>query len=194
MTLSAATEVYLGRTARDELVFASVRIEPANPGEMVIFTDHATGPRPEEIAITFSLIQAYRGVDTNAGRRASDYPDNRWISGGQTSAEDRVLIGSVDPAVRIVEQAWARHHLNLMNAACEHMTDEMLTPSDDELTAYMEHALYGRRNALQKWRLDTVVCPVTGYRYGHAWLAKRVDPIEVEALRTAVAKLPKGVR
>ncbi|QUE25384.1 hypothetical protein SEA_FIZZLES_90 [Microbacterium phage Fizzles] len=208
MTLTAPTEVYLGRTARDELIFANVRIEPAKPDQTVTFTDHSTGPRPEEIGIYFLTVQAYRDRARNAGLTTADFPDSRWGSSGQVPAEDRVLIGNVDPAVRVVERAWERHHLNLMHAECEHMTEGMLNPSDDVLTAYMQAvveergewrekyspAFYGRADALSKWRVSSVTCPVTGYRYGHAWLARKVEPIEVDALRTAVAKLPRSVR
>lgn len=209
MTLSTPTEVYLGRTARNEIVFADVCIEPASPlPTTVTFTDHTTGPRPAEIAISFSLIQAYKTESANKGKRAEDFPDSRWLSVGQVPPRERILIGALDPAVRVVEDAWKRHHLNLTNAACDHMTEEMLTPSDEVLDAYIaaevakrgewrekySPAFYGRSDALQKWRLDNVTCPVTGYRWGQAWLAKKVDDAIVDALRAAVAHLPKAVR
>lgn len=208
MTLSTPTSVYLGRTSRNELVFAGVRIEPASDTETVTFTDHSTGLRPEEIAISFTLIEPWVSERSNLGNGETDYPDRRWLSFGQVSPEERRLAVLTDPAVRIIERAWEQHHLNLMKAACAHMSESSLTPSEDELTAYMEAKVaergewrekysptfYGRNDALQKWRLDNVVCAETGYKYGHAWLAEKVDAAEVEELRVAVSKLPKVVR
>ena len=208
MTLSTPTSVYLGRTSRNELVFAGVRIEPVSDTKMVTFIDHSTGLRPEEIAISFTLIQPYADERNNLGKGDSDYPDNRWLGSGQVPAGERRLAVLADPAVRIVERAWEQHHLNLTKAACVHMSESSLTPSEDELSAYMEAkvaergewrekyspAFYGRSDALQKWRLNNVVCATTGYKYGHAWLAEKVDADEVEELRDAVSKLPKAVR
>src|SRR5690606_31843917 len=96
-------------------------------------------------------------------------------------------------------------HLNTMNAACDHMTAEMLTPSDEVLDAYIEAkraergewrekysaAFYGRADALQKWRLDHVVCPETGYRWGRAWLAKEIPSPVLDAVKLAVSTLPE---
>lgn len=60
---------------------------------------------------------------------------------------------------------WERWHLNDMRAGCAHVTPVIETDQ------------YGR--TVPSLTL-TPVCPVSGYRYGHAWLVEPL-PAEVEA-------------
>jgi hypothetical protein len=51
---------------------------------------------------------------------------------------------------------WDRWHLNTMRAGCAHQT------------VVWEDSRYGVRPSLER----TPVCPVSGYRYGSAWLVE----------------------
>jgi hypothetical protein len=182
--------VFLGRTEHKELVFADIRIEPGG-GKTVTFVDHSTGPAPDDVAIMFVHVE---DVPSARGKAPDRIAERWWIGAGQTPADKRVLVGDVSDHVRAVEEAWQHDHLNLLNAACEHMTEEMLSASDEELEAYattQNREFFTRDSMVQSWRLDNVVCPVTGYKYGHAWLARTPDPDRVARLRAAAAALPK---
>lgn len=68
-------------------------------------------------------------------------------------------------------------HLNDLQAGCAHQT------------VVYESSPYGPRPSLQ----DTVPCPLTGYRYGSAWL---VRPLTAEVIALAVSVgcvVPAGV-
>ena len=71
------------------------------------------------------------------------------------------------------------------------MTEELLTPSDEQLEAYAEansrDARYVATSLLQGWRLENTVCPETGYKWGHSWLARKPDPEIVAELRKIIA-------
>lgn len=97
-----------------------------------------------------------------------------YISSGQTPPEDRVIV-TLPPgvkakdedrrweAVRAVERLWAGWHLNNLRAACAHQVVPEV-PADV--------------SALDRtgWLLDnTPPCPLTGYRYGTAWLFAPLD-------------------
>ena len=69
-------------------------------------------------------------------------------------------------AERIVALA-ERWHLNDLRAGCAHQT------------VVHEDGPYGRRPSLEL----TAPCPVTGYRYGSAWLLEPVPADELEELR-----------
>lgn len=73
---------------------------------------------------------------------------------------------------------WHRWHLNDMRAACAHMDPNTLIREPDG---------YGGT------RISTTenVCPVSGYKWGHAWLYEEIPPTvlrEIERLQT----LPRG--
>lgn len=191
--IAPTATVYLGRTARNELVFADVRISPETE-QIVTFTDHTEGTSPAEIAISFTMFEGLKG-DGDKGYTIDRIPERRLLASGQINAEERILIGEVNPAVRVVENAWAQFHLNRMNAACDHMTDDMLNPSDEALAVFeAEYGVNKWGQQLMDYRLAKVVCPVTGYRYGRSWLAKTINPGIIEELRDAINTLPKTVR
>ena len=74
--------------------------------------------------------------------------------------------------VRSLRTIWERWHLNGMNAACAHMTDDVLVYEPDG---------YGG----QRISCSGTVCPETGYTYGKAWL---VEPLPDEVI-TEVRRL-----
>ncbi len=71
--------------------------------------------------------------------------------------------------IRELRTLWDRWHLNTMRAACAHMVPDDLARED---------------NGYGGTRISTSdprnVCPVSGYKYGHAWLTEPV-PADVVA-------------
>lgn len=189
-------KIGLGWTAEGYRVVALVALEPPENDRVQQYTDHVERAKPERVSVSFEVVDMRRGHSDNRGS---------WISGGQTPAEDRVIVrrhenDATEEERAFIEQVWVDHHLSDMNAACDHMTPEMLEPADDVLEAYViayrekrgewrekySPAFYGRQNQVQKWRLDNVVCPETGYRWGHAWLAKTVPDDVLAKVRTLI--------
>jgi len=84
-------------------------------------------------------------------------------AGGAGIAPEVIDALGSDRARRIVELA-DRWHLNTMRAGCAHQA------------VVWEDSPYGRRPSLEL----TEPCPVTGYRYGHAWLVE-IPPTDVRA-------------
>jgi hypothetical protein len=146
---------YLGLNQERRRVYADVRIEDEGT-RIVEFVDHTEAPCPANVAISFEIPAAEMY--------------------GQISADERVI---VEPTrhTRLIERAWETQHLNTMNAACMHMTDEMLARREGESA-----------HDWQTRMLDTVACPVTGYRWGRAWLARTADLDILNQLRAALAE------
>lgn len=149
-------KIGLGYTEEGCRVVATIAIDYSD-GALVTFTDHSERPAPDCISVTWEVTR----------------PNSRMIeSAGQVPPEDRVIARrharDATPEVReFIEQLWLDHHLNDMHAECEHMTTEMLSKRDGETGSEW-----------QKRMLETVVCPLTGYRWGRAWLAREV-PVDV---------------
>lgn len=171
-------KIGLGYTEKGYRVVAEIRLDEPTPGKETTFIDHSTGPAPAQLGIMFNVVS----------------PTNRH---GQVPAEDRVITrrASNDPGPATdaaINRVWERWHLNDMRAACEHMTEEMLNPADEVLDAYLaehpERGRYGRLDALQSYRLDHVACPVTGYTWGHSWLAETISDDDLAIIRTLLEK------
>ena len=160
--------VYMGKTSNAEHVYAEIEIRPADDTRQVTFTDHSTGPRPETVSISFS-------VTNRKPRDPRNIPDSYYITAGQVPADERVIAEPAIPASAIVaiNQSWKNDHLNELNAACDHMTPEMLAPLPGE-------PMHGK-GGWQYRMLDTMVCPVTGYKWGSAWLTRTVDTTMLRA-------------
>lgn len=128
-----------------------------NPPREQQTTDHRTVIDPIELSVTFDVIA----------------PNGRDIGGGAMGQGglDAVTTRAVD------NETWARvgelvpWHLNALQAACDHQTVEY------------ESSEYGPRPSL----MDTLPCPATGYRYGHAWLVREL-PISLIQHVEALAK------
>lgn len=136
-------------------VVAEVTVEDGSG--IAIFTDHTEGPAPARVSVSFEVVG----------------PGSAW-QGGQVPAEDRVISRKHENDASIatqtfIEELWTQQHLNDMHAECDHMTPEILARLDGESTSDWQTRM-----------LDTVVCPVTGYRWGRAWLARAV-PTDVLA-------------
>lgn len=139
----------LGRTAEGYTVTAEVRREfTVVPRTSV--THEELAPGLLTVAVTFEVI--------NPRKRG----DNRYMNMGQVAPEDRVLLEPTDLSAA-VERLWSRWHLNTMRAACVHQAVPEV-PAD--VSAWDRSS----------WLLDnTPPCPVTGYRYGSAWLTVALD-------------------
>ena len=174
--------IYLGKTAEKTHVYAEISVEDSD-GRTLTFTDHTTGPAPDLVSLSFVTSRSYKDDPR-------DIADRYIESWGQTPAKDRVIAEPATEHVALIERAWAEYHLNDMNAACDHMTEEMLSPSDEELDAYAaanpERARYGRTSLWQNWALDTVSCPETGYRWGRSWLARSVPDDVITQVRNII--------
>ena len=153
----------MGRTVEGYKVTAEVRRElTTRPMTSVTHEELPAGQMT--VAITFEV------------KDPKKRGDNAFISAGQTPPEDRVIVtlpstvAAKDEdrrweAVRAVERLWAGWHLNKMRAACAHQ----VVPEVPEGVA-----------SRTSWLLDnTEPCPLTGYRYGTAWL---FDPLDAQAL------------
>jgi hypothetical protein len=97
------------------------------------------------------------------------------VSGGQCTEVLRELVKLAPGFTREDIQALAdlheTSHLNDMQAACDHQVIPEL-PEDV--------------NALNRtsWLLDNVrPCPLTGYRYGHAWLLRTIPGLTTQRVR-----------
>ncbi len=118
-------------------------------------TDHRTVVDPIEFSITFDLVGP-NGQDVGGGAM------------GQTGI-DAVVIPAASPEIFARLARLIPWHLNGMQGACDHQVVEYETDR------------YGRR--VPSLAL-TPACPVTGYRYGHAWLVRELPP---EIIADAVA-------
>jgi hypothetical protein len=158
----------LGWTAEGYRVTANIRLEPANPERTVTFTDHTEGPRPADLGISFT-VQDMR------------LRSNGYYHGGQVSPEDRVIArrhgNDASPeTAAFIDQAWSDHHLNVMHAECDHMAAEELERADGESATDWQHRM-----------LHEATCPVTGYQWGHAWLARAIPADVLEKLERLIA-------
>jgi hypothetical protein len=156
-------KIGLGWTADGERVVARVAVEDGSGVSM--FTDHSEGAAPARVSVSFEVI-------------GGKYQAQSW---GQVPAEDRVIVrrhenDATDETREFIEELWSAHHLNDMQAACDHMTPDMLARHEGEST----HDWQGRM-------LDTVVCPVSGYKWGHSWLARKVPADVIAKARTLIA-------
>lgn len=154
-------KIGLGWTEDGERVVAYLAVKTGEGMSQSV--EHEEVPKPDCVSVSFEVI----------GSGPARY---RSESFGQVPAEDRVIARShendADRETReFIETLWTGFHLNDMNAACAHMSADMLKRHEGEST--------------QDWQtrmLDTVVCPVSGYKWGRAWLTREVPaPILAQA-------------
>ena len=143
-------------------VTVSVRMEWLTRQDTYETTAHEHVSRPLDFAITTAVWQPPRY-------------DRDMISGGATVEPLRHLVKyapgwDAGKVARLAELD--AYHLNGMTAGCDHVTPVMETDR------------YGRTVA----SLDlTPACPVTGYRYGHAWLVRELPPGFLDEVRALFA-------
>jgi hypothetical protein len=138
-------KIGLGWTAENRRVIAYVAVEDGSG--VSTFTDHTEGASPARVSVSFEVVADHFG---------------------QIPAEDRVIVrhhsnDASEETRAFIEELWTAHHLNDMNAACEHMTADMLARHEGESASDWQTRM-----------LDTVTCPESGYRWGRSWLARSV--------------------
>jgi hypothetical protein len=72
--------------------------------------------------------------------------------------------------LRTIKDLWTNYHLNHMSAACAHMPRVFRYNDRTSLTS----------PNLPTWE-DRPTCPLTGYRYGNAWLYRPLPPAVLES-------------
>ena len=155
------------------------------------FVDHTKRPAAHRLTITWAVLGGF----------------DRREEFGQVPSADRIIArlnrGITQGLVDTLDRLWSEHHLNDMQAACEHMTVEMLNPDADDLQAWANEEqatthrrFYGLTDTLSAWRIDHVVCPVTGYRYGRSWLAREVpaDDLALASTILMTGRIPETAR
>jgi len=162
--------IKLGRTMHGETVFVEIRIDQPRDGREVQYVDHTFAKPPVEVGIQFTVIG--KGAPNLP---LNETPDGWWRQSGQVPPEDRVIVTEKHPDLDFIEEVWDRYHLNTMRAGCEHMTEEMLARREGENTHDWQTRMLGECK-----------CPVTGYTWGHAWLATHVPDEVIERLTQIV--------
>ena len=156
-------KIGLGWTAEGARVVAHVAVEDGSG--VSTFTDHTEGVSPDRVSVSFEVVGGTPRLEM-------------W---GQVPAEDRVIArrhqnDASEETRALIEELWSAHHLNDMQAACDHMTADMTARHEGE--------------SVRDWQtrmLDTVVCPETGYKWGHAWLARTVPADVLAEARKLIA-------
>jgi hypothetical protein len=181
---------YVGRTAEGYAVYAELHADVSDKGRTVTFTDHTTTDGLVERVSVMWVVADVKGTAADyatGGTRSmsSGAFDRMTLTSGQVPPESRVIVTPAIDAdtLAFIERAWAEQHLNDMHAECDHMRPgvDYVEPDPAELPLK-----YGAPD-MQGWKLDNVVCAAgTGYRWGHAWLAKRV-PADVWTRFAALA-------
>lgn len=157
---------FIGRTADGLRIFVSYGLDFSNGTRDVMSTEHETIPMPPTLSISGGTVDRrhdfeHGGQIIDDLRTAKPDPQSSW-----TQAD-------IDSLVAI----WERWHLNTMRAGCAHQPKSSIV---------YENKPY-RRVDLE----NTPRCPVTGYKWGSAWLAEPIpDDVLVEFHR--LMDLPIG--
>ena len=149
----------VGTTQDGTTVRVEMRLRVANPDQPRETVDHATiEAGTVELSVTYV---EYRG-NPRPNTATDNIPDSRWVAFGAGVAQALSHVKQTDEVRQLATLA-ERWHLNAMKAGCAHQD------------VVWEDSNYGRRPSLKL----TAPCPVTGYRYGTAWLA---EPLPADVL------------
>lgn len=157
--------LFLGYTPDNLRVYVDVTVR-RRTGEGFRTIEHELSGAFDELAITGSVY---------AGK--SGKLDSQFVSGGQCVGDaasvladgGRLARGAAEADVRLIVEAWPRWHLNGMRAGCAHVE-----PVGDTASG----------------RLDsTPECPVSGYRWGSAWLVEPLPHGLIDELGGACGRL-----
>lgn len=158
---------YLGKTSDGSRVWAVIKLTPQTSG-----SDETVDHQPAVVweRASFTVQGRYKGSQSKrhgdydfGGANTDVYKEITAPAKGWTVAEVRAL-------GRLAEE-W---HLNDVQAGCVHQT-----------VVYAEDR-YGRN--VPSLGL-TPPCPITGYKYGHAWLVKPLTAEAQAAIRAFGGKL-----
>lgn len=189
MSTKLAT-IYLGTTTADEStgtprchVWAQVSIDHRDTAGQTI--EHEAIEGYDRVSVSFVLIEA-RWRITAKRSQPGDFPDAWWVSSGQVSPEERVILPENRASklsaeqLDLIERSWERWHLNDMRAGCAHMPSwEGIVGLVDDEPADDIPKLYGRTD-YAGWALRHVRCAETGYKWGSSWLIEQ-PPADVLA-------------
>lgn len=186
------TTIYLGSTADDRHVWAEVELrnyaaeQNREPDYMLTTTDHRQVRAGDVTTVSVMFIVA-RSKARTVDRLNSDGFDRFIESIGQIAPEERVIVKR-NPALTaddlaVIEDAWTTDHLNTLIAGCDHN----VAPTAEQIAAPDFPQSYGRPD-VTGWRIKHDVCPVTGYRYGTAWLTRVIADDKLSTLRTVMAR------
>lgn len=180
------TKVGLGSTAEGYRVVVHVKYGPDNMGNAernptpTSAHTHQPIPYPDVLSISGEVC------DLSKRRSSPDF----FVGGGQCIGAVRDITKpagtlTLEDTKRFAD-LWDAWHLNTMRAACAHM-DLSGVPDD------LPHSLtYAERKAgavdRYTWIKTHVLCPVSDYTYGAAWLAEDVPAEVVEEIATLIAK------
>lgn len=163
-------KIGLGYTAEGYRVVAEISLRDADPERATTSTTHEAIPMPAELGIIWEVVETRR-------------PVNGYYAGGQVGPEDRVITrrhenDATPETAELINALWERWHLNTMHGECAHMPafDDIVVP--DDYTP--ERPTYGENDRKQRYALAHIVCPESGYRWGHSWLAESM-PADVLA-------------
>lgn len=151
--------LFIGRQADGSRVY--VDIARAREEKPVILTDHSVVGYVDRLTISGSVIAPHGREAHRFGQITDDLAAVTRPAGTLTTQDIADLVA-----------IWDRWHPNDMRAACAHMPDTSTVPDGADV-----EERYGRPDVVG-WHLKHTVCPVTGYRYGTAWLAE-VVPADV---------------
>lgn len=177
MSSTLDKKIILGHTAEGYRVVVDVHFGPDGHGNAerqptVESITHATIPHPDVLSITGEVIdpRKHRRDWDVAGGQVVDYVREITRPAGTLTLADLARFADL----------WEAWHLNTMRSACAHMDTTI-----PEGAVLVER--YGQPDT-QGWLIDNLACPVTGYTYGHAWLAEVVPDEIVEELGALLEK------
>ena len=188
------TTVYLGSTADKLHVWAEIELRSGSdlrtdrdPNQMHQTTSHEQVREGDLMNASVTFTTATRKAQTTQMLNSDGF-DRFIVSGGQIPSDERVIAErSADLSANdlaLIERMWAEDHLNTMNAACDHTDRE---PTAEELAAPDFPVQYGRPD-VTGWKLANLACPVTGYRWGSAWLVKCLPAERVTEYRALISR------
>lgn len=155
-------DVLIGRTDNGDRVYAEAQLTERIGGETVT---HEEAGEYLEFTMTGLVVAKYV-------RREYPYHIGQCLDALLDITEPAP--GFTPSTIVDMHDTWKRWHLNGMNAGCAHQK------------VRWEDSDYGRRPSLTK----TLPCPITGYRYGTAWLS---EPLPEHIVTTVNEFIETGV-
>lgn len=158
------TTRFLGRLDDGDRVHVTVELRETTAAAPYQTITHTSITDLVELSVTGTLTRKHSSHPYGFGQCHDAAADIVRPADGVTVADCK----------RFAELA-KRWHLNAMRAACAHQT------------VVWEDSNYGRRPSLTL----TEPCPITGYKYGHAWLAEALPVDVVAELADIVNRAPR---
>lgn len=156
----STTHHLIGRTEGGNRLFVSIDLSTIEPDGSTETVRHQFVTEP------YRLLTITGAVVDKSGK---------WDRCGQVVDQVMIARNGWDAGKRyLLYRLWHTWHLNDMRAACDHQS------------VIWEDSDYGRRPSLDL----TSPCPLTGYRYGSAWLLDPLNEATLEAVATLQSIYP----